>query len=297
MTTDAELEAATKEVAAAEPTGAELVKSLREYVERLEKGGDFGNTAAAHNGNDADKSSPDGDGKPSGGYATTDEEENVDGEGRVKRSTTRSRDTSQTAAPATTLKSEQGKTLKKGEEADVLTEDRVYENIAKGEGAAADDYRTVVDASDAIQYLTDELVKAIAHVSKQGDAAAKATNARIDRLEKSLAAANAGNAILVKSMAHLISETDSLAKSEVKAPQSNGKVVVVQAAPSATPSAAGRDKGSLMKSIARAITSKKVDEMNGANVMANLDVQADPAAYFDSLPKSFRDSVLEANAN
>jgi hypothetical protein len=300
-----EVEAATADTA---PTGEEVLKSLQDIVSDLKKAG-FGDTASAHNGNAADKSSPSGGGGAPDGYDSEDEEEDADGsEGRVKRSVARSRAKSPGDVPgmgkSAAKKAEGEDTLEKSEadeeesEDDALTEQSVYKSIAKGEGAKADDYRQVVDASDAIQYLTDELVKGIAHVSQQVASAEKRHKKDIAAIRKSFDAERTATAALVKGMAHLIREQEVLAKSEAKgtAPKTTGQVVVVAADAKTAAGAGDVTKTSLLKSLSLALNKGTIDPAAAGNIAANLDVVPDVKKYWENLPQSFRDALTPTNA-
>lgn len=303
----------------------DIIKSLVGVVDRLTKSGKFGNTDAAHNGNDADKSSPTGGGAPAEGYKSADAEEKLDGaDGRISRSVSRSR-ASNAETPTTLNKGGEDDGEDKDDEDDdddkyregykkslrksdgdgdeepasrTLTEEKVYERIAKGEGAGADEYRQVVDASDAIQYLTDELVKAQVFISKQVDEARRELRKSI-RAIRALTEENlATQAALAKSLAHIVREQDRLAKSEVKNPKSNGAVTVVEMA-KASGNAGGKiDKVALTKSLAvfAATTADRDLANTAANVMANLDTYSDTGAYWASLPDTFRKAVEDAQA-
>lgn len=314
MATDAkEIEAAAAEVAAATAaapaeSGEDLIKSLVGIVDRLSKGGKFGDTDKAHNGNDYDKSNPMGGGDTPDTYDSAEEEEDPDNaDERVKRSVSRSKGKSNTGEMPTTLNKsssdddEDGEQpIAKSEKADegALTEDKVYERIAKGEGPKADDYREVIDASDAIAYLTDEMVKALVHVSKQVASSRAESKREIDAIRKSLKATTDANVLLLKSMAHILREQETLAKSEsaAKAPKSDGRVVVVTTA--ATPAAgAVLPKAALIKSLSKALSAGTVDPAQVANVTANLDAVPDVTAYWAGLPKTFTDAVAAAGAN
>lgn len=312
MATDTkELEQAAADVAAATAapaaeTGEDLIKSLVGIVDRLSKGGKFGDTEKAHNGNEYDKSNPLGGGDTPDTYDDADEEENPDdAKSRVKRSVSRSKGVSNTGEMPTTLNKSGGDEdegeepiAKSDKETLALTEDKVYERIAKGEGPKADDYREVIDASDAIAYLTDEMVKSQVHVSKQVAESKAEMRREIAAIRKSLRIATDANVLLLKSMAHILREQETLAKSEsaAKAPKTDGRVVVVTGA---APAAAGAipEKGALIKSLSKALASGAVDPTTAANVTANLDAVPDVKAYWANLPKSFTDAVAAASAN
>lgn len=289
----AKLEAATAEVeaATAQPSEAEdLVKALAEALGRLEKGG-FGDTAKAHNGNDTDKSSPDGDGKPSGGYASGDAEEKVsEAAGRVSAS---AKVKTKTAAPPTELgkgatdeeekeeDDEEGKTRKSQA---ATTTDAIYKGLATGDGA--EEYQQVVEASDAIAHQTDVFAKGFAALSTQVAELSKEVHARIDKMEKSQRASLDASMVMLKSQAKVVADTELLKKTPAT-PASGLVHTVIASAATGTTTA---PNGNLAKSIQKAMVDDRITVDVGSRLLAKLSSDT-PDNVWKTLPETLKEAI------
>lgn len=277
--------------AAAAATNSPLLEEKIETVEKSEYAdlidrltkGEFGNTDAAHNGNELDKSTPMGE--PASFSVKTDPEKNVDGaEARVKRSAKVR--TEVPAPPANLNKSDEQDEDELVKADDEISEDDIYTELVDGEGAEG--FVPVAEASEAIQFLTDTFAKSVSHLSAQVAALSKELHGRNEEVVKSMALIREAQAALLKSAA-----PEPIKKSFGTVPAS-GVIVVAKSEEKDDKTKETPKIGTLMKSITAAMTRGDLETAVGDRLLRTLDSRG-PAATWDSMTPATREKITAQN--
>lgn len=287
---------ASEVAASAASAGNPVEADYTTLIDKLTKG-EFGNTDAAHNGNEQDKSTPMGEPASFAGNApdVAATEVNVDGaDKRVRASVERSRG-SATPPPPTNLNKAKDedkdddddderderdeRSVRKSQ--DEISDEDIYNELLEGDGS--EEFVPVAEASAAIQYLTDTMSKAISHLSTQVAAMSFELHGRVEGIEKSQAVLREATAALLKSQAGAA----PMAKSMLAPAPASGVTVIL---PKADDKPKAEAPTAFAKSVTVAANEGRIDPEEAGKILLSLGSK-DPATVWNNLSEKTRAKI------